>query len=505
MLLYLTLTNAWILLALPFVYVLGWIIYANTLHPLSRIPGPFLAKVSRFWYLRKIWTEDVEKDEKALHAKHGPLIRLAPNEVSCSDPAAFASIYRFSNALDKSAFYEPYNTTGFSVHGDIFSCKSDKKHGQRRKIVSNIYSMSNVAKSEQYIDSCSNLLVERLEQFATSGKACDLGEWLHWYTFDIIGELFYGRAFGFIDEGKDQNNWIKSLDKMIPFVCLMGVAPPLLRPLIGIGTMLTAAGKEIRNGVKNIGSSSSRLMEEAYASRHEVNRTDMAQQIFDIYENNGKKLDFSWGDVEQESYGALFAGSDTTAIAFRSLFYHLMHNPKAYARLEKEIDEAVAEGRMSLPPTYKQASALPYLCACIKEALRIHPGAQLSLPRTVPRGGMELCGQFIPEGYVVGINAAVLHLDQQVFGEDADKFNPDRWMEPACANHMNKFMMAFGGGTRTCVGKNIALIELHKLSSQLVWNFHFEFYDPKKTQWHTRNTFFARQEGLIVRVKARNH
>jgi hypothetical protein len=65
------------------------------------------------------------------------------------------------------------------------------------------------------------------------------------------------------------------------------------------------------------------------------------------------------------------------AIAFRSLFYHLMHNPDVYARLEKEVDEAVKESRISLPPTYKQASQLPYLCACIKEALRIHPGAQL--------------------------------------------------------------------------------------------------------------------------------
>lgn len=118
-------------------------------------------------------------------------------------------------------------------------------------------------------------------------------------------------------------------------------------------------------------------MEEAYASRLEAPRTDMTQQIFDIYEKNGEKMDYRWGDVEQESYGALFAGSDTTAIAFRSLFYHLMHNPEAYSRLEKEIDQAVDDGRLSMPASYKQASQLPYLCACIKEALRIWPGAQL--------------------------------------------------------------------------------------------------------------------------------
>jgi hypothetical protein len=85
MLLSLSLPNVWFLVALPIIYLLSWTIYAITLHPLSKIPGPFLAKISRFWYLRKIWTEDVEKDERALHAKHGSLIRIAPNEISCSE------------------------------------------------------------------------------------------------------------------------------------------------------------------------------------------------------------------------------------------------------------------------------------------------------------------------------------------------------------------------------------------------------------------------------------
>lgn len=105
---------------------------------------------------------------------------LACSTLSKSSPEAMATIYRFANALDKAPFYEPFNTTGFSPHGDVFSCKSDKKHGIRRRIVSNIYSMTNVAKSEQYIDSCSDLLTERLGQFAKSGEPCDLGEWLHW-------------------------------------------------------------------------------------------------------------------------------------------------------------------------------------------------------------------------------------------------------------------------------------------------------------------------------------
>lgn len=77
--------TGWFLVAAVVVYSLVWLLYTLLLHPLSGIPGPTLAKITRLWYLRKIWTENVEKHEKALHAKHGPLIRIAPNEVSCSE------------------------------------------------------------------------------------------------------------------------------------------------------------------------------------------------------------------------------------------------------------------------------------------------------------------------------------------------------------------------------------------------------------------------------------
>lgn len=78
-------TNTWLIPASLATYWLGWLIYTLTFHPLSKIPGPYLARFSRLWYLHKIWTEDVEKHERALHAKHGPLIRIAPDEISCSE------------------------------------------------------------------------------------------------------------------------------------------------------------------------------------------------------------------------------------------------------------------------------------------------------------------------------------------------------------------------------------------------------------------------------------
>lgn len=118
-------------------------------------------------------------------------------------------------------------------------------------------------------------------------------------------------------------------------------------------------------------------MEERFDGRVSTERQDMAHQIFQIYKEKGEKVDFGWGDVQQESFGALFAGSDTTAISFRSLFYHLMRTPAAYEKLQAEIDQAFEDGRLSEMPTFQEASKLPYLDACIKEGLRVYPGAQL--------------------------------------------------------------------------------------------------------------------------------
>lgn len=137
------------------------------------------------------------------------------------------------------------------------------------------------------------------------------------------------------------------------------------------------------------------------------------------------------------------------------MFYYLLKNPKVYESLLHELDSAAIDGRLSLPVKYSEAIKLPLLCACIKEAMRLHPSVALTMPRLSPPGGMTLCNTFIPEGYRVGINPAVLHRDNEIFGEDSDIYRPERWIEDDTAN-MDKHLLIFGAGTRTCIGKNVS-------------------------------------------------
>lgn len=141
----------------------------------------------------------------------------------------------------------------------------------------------------------------------------------------------------------------------------------------------------------------------------------------------------------------------------RAVFYYLMINPPAYAELMSEIDAAVENGSLSRsgPVAYAQALKLPYLCAAIKEAMRLHPSVGLTLPRYAPAGGLWTDGRYIPPGYRIGMNAAVVQYDQSIFGDDSYSFRPSRWLTGA-ASDMDRGMIHFGAGTRTCLGKNVS-------------------------------------------------
>lgn len=61
--------------------------------------------------------------------------------------------------------------------------------------------------------------------------------------------------------------------------------------------------------------------------------------------------------------------------------------------------------------------------------MRIHPATGFILEREVPEGGVMLHGVHLPKGTVVGVNAWALHYNKDVFGQDAQVFRPERWID----------------------------------------------------------------------------
>lgn len=181
----------------------------------------------------------------------------------------------------------------------------------------------------------------------------------------------------------------------------------------------------------------------------------------------------------------IIAGSDSTAISLSSIFYYLVQNPRVYQKLMLEIDAADTAGALaqSYDSTgdgdvvpFPAAKRLAYLDAVITEAFRMHPAVSLLLERVVPPGGTTICGDFIPGGTVVGCNAWVIHQSKEVFGQDADIYRPERWLETEGANpvklsKMRQCMFQFGAGSRTCIGRNISLMETYKMVPSFLRKF----------------------------------
>lgn len=163
------------------------------------------------------------------------------------------------------------------------------------------------------------------------------------------------------------------------------------------------------------------------------------------------------------------------------MFYYLLRNPKCYRKLIDEIDTAIQDGTLENREgglvEWTESQKLPYLDACIKEAFRLHPAAGLPLERIVPPQGVEICGEHIPGGTIVGCSAWVIHRNKSIFGDDADIYRPERWLDrsPEEVKEMNGTMFQFGMGARTCIGKNISLLEIYKLVPSFLRRFHVSF------------------------------
>ena len=75
--------------------------------------------------------------------------------------------------------------------------------------------------------------------------------------------------------------------------------------------------------------------------------------------------------------------------------------------------------------------------------MRCHPGVAFPLERVVPKGGAVIRGHHIKADTVIGIIPAVIHKDKLIFGIDADKFNPERWLvsDKDCIKYVDRNLM----------------------------------------------------------------
>jgi cytochrome P450 len=330
--------------------------------------------------------------------------------------------------------------------------------------------------------------LDRTDQlFVDTNQSCDFARWLQYFAFDVVGQITYSRQHGFIEKNEDIDGIITFLARLFSYAAPVGQMPwldllllknPLIRMLDYFGVKIAQfpvtkfARARVLERRAEIASNKRTAEETGY--------TDLLSKFLIAQE---KRPEFMTDlRVLTMSVGISFAGSDTTAISLASVFYYLLRNPHCMKKVRQEIQEARADGRIQARPSgivnWSEAQTLPYLDACIKEAFRLHPAVGLMLERVVPDSGAEIAGHFIPGGTIVGCNAWVIHHREEIFGTRIDDYVPERWLK--CTKEHRKEMEAamfqFGAGSRTCIGKNISLLEIYKLVPSFLSRFEVRIF-----------------------------
>ncbi|KAL1630444.1 hypothetical protein SLS56_004844 [Neofusicoccum ribis] len=415
-------------------------ILAAAFSPLRSIPGPFLARFTRLWLLQHFVRGDFHKTNIQLHQRYGPIVRIAPHTYSLSSAAALRPVYGHGSRFTKAAFYDASRNPD-APRADLFCARDPAAHAALRRLVARLYSASTVVRMEA----------------------------------GVHGSLAYLTYVGVVPEWHRWAYAVKKWTGNNGMAGLFGFAAGEVGKRLQ-ETAMEAAGEE--KGGKEV----------------EESGEDFLAKMVRMHREDPEKFGFS--EMMLVCAMNIGAGSDSTSVALSAVMWFLMKHPEVLAKA------TAAEGLISATEflSYQQAQKLPYLQAVISEGLRVHSPPGVPLSREVPNGGAEVAGTFFPEGSVLGMNAWVMHANKDVFGDDAEEYRPERWLvSKEEIGRMDRSILTWGLGSRTCIGKNIALMEISILIPELVRRFDFRLVRPD-AELETQNVFFVKQKNLWVNV-----
>ncbi|KAK5107247.1 hypothetical protein LTR62_001601 [Meristemomyces frigidus] len=169
--------------------------------------------------------------------------------------------------------------------------------------------------------------------------------------------------------------------------------------------------------------------------------------------------------IRSELLNILLAGRDTTASLLTNVWHILSRRPDIWARLQAEV--AKLDGAA---PTFETLKDMKYLKALLNESLRLHPVVPFNSREaledtTLPLGGGPdgSAPFFVPKGTVVSWSSYTMHRRKDYYGDDAQEFKPERWLDDADTGRKGLRpgweYLPFNGGARICLGQQFALTE----------------------------------------------
>lgn len=550
-----------------------WIAYTFVLYPFFLSPLRSIPRAhwsTPFPYIGSLWILHQRARSRnntvtaEAHRLHGPLVRLGHNELSvnCYE-GGIKTIY--AGGFEKHEWY-PRQFANFGVM-NMFSTVGHSPHGQKKRIMANIYSKSFIQSSAQIQANSQELLHRRflplIKTLADSCQDADIHEINNAFTMDFMTAYQFGisQATNFTQDVEVRKKYLHLYHSRRDWQFISSEVPPFVRKTlqkVGISLypdfihranewledwsrrMCEAADQYLKTlqGADQASVGDEPLVFKQYKSGLLSIRKKDPVAGLEVHPHLDEGMNFTRGlkslevkvpdegqtllEVYSDMVDQLAAGHETSALALTYLYYELSRHPRIQERLHNEL--TTLQPRLILPkssedlpelPATRDIDALPFLNSVILEILRLHapiPGMQPRITPDVKDGvslgppGSKYQHSGIPPNVRVSAMAYTLHKIPEVF-PSPESFVPDRWLlehtNEAQLTEMNRHFWAFGSGGRMCIGRHLAIQEI-KLIVAAVWtNFRTSIVDSEGIEEVDAYTTRPRSGQLIVKFQAR--
>lgn len=343
----------------------------------------------------------------------------------------------------------------------IITTRNKTLHDQRRRIWDQGFSAKALNKYEPQVDYYTSLLTTAISQ--RLGTPMDVTSWFHYFSFDVMGQLSFGKSFDMLATGKRHF----AIDLMRDGMTLLGLFTPMPW-LARIGFSIPG----VASGWKSMFVWSDAQMRERIDRPDDSQNSDITSWLINASRaNNSLEADRSW--LNGDAFGIIIAGSDTTATTITMLFHHLALHPAHISKIRSELATLPAD------PDARSLHSLPHLNGAINETLRLHPPVPSGGLRQSPPEGLTVASTFIPGSTTICLPVHSLHRLPSCFSRPLE-FIPERWYsEPELVRDRAAFAPFFQGRFG-CVGRNLALMEIRAVTAALLGRFDLRFADEER-------------------------
>ncbi|KAI0102630.1 cytochrome P450 [Nemania sp. FL0031] len=439
-------------LILLFLIAISYPIYALYLHPLRTYPGPKLAAITRIPYWIACLKGDQVRWMAKLHSQYGPVVRFGPDDLSYTDGQAWRDICLVPKGKKENAKEVGFHAPSANGVPNIV-CQNDIAHHSRlRRALSPAFSEKALKAQEPLLQQYADLMITRCRQ----ATQLDISQLLNFAMFDIMADFSFGESLHMLERGQ-YSDWVAKVFnsiRILPFVQIIEFYPLLKK---AFALIEPEAISRMRH--EHFDHTVSRV-------NKRLNEGSSKQDLWDLIVES-EVLTLKEMHVNAELFMA--AGTETTASLLSGVIHYLISNPDKMKILTNEIRPRFESSR---DITLEKLAPLPYLNACLREAMRVYPPVPSSLPRIVADGGNSILGRWVPGGTRVSVHQYSTYHSPANF-KNPDAFVPERWLgDPAYQDDNRSAHQPFSVGTRNCLGMNLAWHEMRLMLAKLVYEFN---------------------------------